>query len=270
MAQYPRGNSHLRHANDKHDDSVNLLGVTISTLPVEAVIEFIAKTITAKRKAIVAYVNVHAINLSQDLPWFREFLNKVELTYCDGFGIKWGVRLLGSEISGRYTPPDWFPHLARTCAREGFSLFFLGARPEVAERAAKQLKQREPTLKIVGTQHGYFEKIPGSPENETIIQVINQAKPDILVIGLGMPLQEKWIMENWDHIDARVALPVGAFFDYVANEKPRAPHWMTEHGFEWLGRLIVEPKRLWKRYLLGNPRFLMNVLKQRIYLQSSK
>ena len=83
-----------------------------------------------------------------------------------------------------------------------------------------------------------------------------------------MPIQEQWIIENWDQIDARVALPVGALFDYLTNEIPRAPGWITEHGFEWLGRLVVEPGRLWRRYLLGNPRFILSILRQRFGIDS--
>jgi N-acetylglucosaminyldiphosphoundecaprenol N-acetyl-beta-D-mannosaminyltransferase len=99
-----------------------------------------------------------------------------------------------------------------------------------------------------------------------VLQAINATSPDILLVGLGMPIQERWLMENWGFVKAKVALPVGALFDYLAGEIPRAPHWMTDHGLEWLGRLIVEPRRLWRRYLLGNPRFLWLVLKQRLGL----
>ena len=125
------------------------------------------------------------------------------------------------------------------------------------------LKQQFTDLSIAGAQHGYFDKSPDSVENEAVLQAINATRPDILLVGLGMPLQERWLMENWDRIEAKVALPVGALFDYLAGEFPRAPRWMTDHGLEWLGRLIIEPRRLWRRYLLGNPRFLWQVLKQR-------
>ncbi len=262
MAQYPIDN-YKRRGYVQGGETVSLLGVTINTLPVEAVIDYILQTIIQRQKAIIAYVNVHALNIAQDIPWFRDFLNQADLTYCDGFGIKWSARFLGAEIPERFTPPDWFPQLAESCAREGFSLYFLGARPGIAEIAANRLKILLPKLNIVGVQHGYFEKTPDSPGNEAIIQDINQSKADILVVGFGMPLQERWIKENWEQIDARVALPVGALFDYLADDMPRAPNWMTEHGLEWLGRLIVEPGRLWKRYLLGNPRFILSVIRER-------
>jgi N-acetylglucosaminyldiphosphoundecaprenol N-acetyl-beta-D-mannosaminyltransferase len=136
----------------------------------------------------------------------------------------------------------------------------------VADKAAANLKARYPDLRIVGTHHGYFDKTQGCAENEAVIEQINTVKPNILIVGFGMPLQERWLMENWDRIDANVALTGGAVFDYVSGELRRAPRWMTENGLEWLGRLIIEPRRLWKRYLIGNPIFLWRVLKQRLRL----
>ena len=244
-------------------EAVNLLGVDVCTLSVESLMNFVSRTTLAGGKARAVYANIYAINLAQDLAWFRDFFNRSDVVYCDGFGVKWGARLLGLRIPYRYTPPDWIKLLAAECARQNFSLYLLGARPGVAKKVVVILKQQFPDLRIVGTHHGYFDKSPGSIENETVLKAINATSPDILLVGLGMPLQEHWLMENWDRFEAKVALPVGALFDYMAGELPRAPHWMTDHGLEWVGRLIVEPRRLWRRYLLGNPRFLWLVLKQR-------
>jgi len=173
---------------------------------------------------------------------------------------------LGYNIPQRITYADWMWQLAEFAESHGFTLFFLGARPGVADKAAARLKERFPNLRIVGTRHGYFDKDAGSPENEAVIRKINAAKPNILIVGFGMPLQECWLMENWDRIEANVALTGGAVFDYVSGELPRGPRWMTDHGLEWLARLIIEPRRLWKRYLIGNPLFLWRVVKQRLGL----
>jgi N-acetylglucosaminyldiphosphoundecaprenol N-acetyl-beta-D-mannosaminyltransferase len=124
-----------------------------------------------------------------------------------------------------------------------------------------------PGLEIAGIQHGYFDKTAGSSENEAVVALINQVKPDILVIGFGMPLQERWLLENWDRLDAKVAIPIGAGFDYLAGVTPRAPRWMTDHGLEWLGRLIIEPRRLWKRYIIGNPLFFYRLVKYQLRLR---
>lgn len=262
MAQTPIEN-YKRPIKFQGYESVSMLGVSINKLSVDQVIDHISHTVTRGNKAIIAYVNVHAINLAQDHSWFRDFLNNAELTYCDGFGLKWGARFLGWDISERFTPPDWFPRLAQQCAQKGYSLYFLGAQPGIADQAGNQLVETHPDIKIVGVQHGYFDKTRHHPENEAIIKDINQSQADILVVGFGMPLQERWINENWDRIDSKVVLTVGALFDYLTDNIPRAPQWMTEHGFEWLGRLIYEPGRLWRRYLIGNPRFITNIIRER-------
>jgi N-acetylglucosaminyldiphosphoundecaprenol N-acetyl-beta-D-mannosaminyltransferase len=138
-------------------------------------------------------------------------------------------------------------------------MFFLGTQQPIVEKAARVLKESYPDLKILGVHNGFFDKEPKSLENEEVLSRINSVNPDILVVGFGMPLQEKWIMENLDRLQIKVVIPVGAFFDYLAGETPRAPRWMTDNGLEWLGRLIIEPRRLWKRYVIGNPLFIWRV-----------
>jgi N-acetylglucosaminyldiphosphoundecaprenol N-acetyl-beta-D-mannosaminyltransferase len=245
---------------------VKVLGVRIYDLSVPKLLNVIVQSVLSRKKIVVANVNVHAMNIAYQLAWFRDFLNESAIVFCDGFGVKWGARILGHPIAHRYTPPDWLPLLCETCIQYNFSLFFLGARPGVAEKAASQLKKQYPDVRIVGTYHGYFVKALDNQENKAVVEQINAVAPDVLVVGFGMPLQERWVLENWQHLDAYVAIPVGAAFDYIAGEVYRVPSWMTDHGFEWLGRLIVEPRRLWKRYIIGNPLFLWRVIKQRLGL----
>jgi N-acetylglucosaminyldiphosphoundecaprenol N-acetyl-beta-D-mannosaminyltransferase len=255
------------HSRPTHSHSanctINLLGVRVHGYTLPQVLTWITRHIQAEEHITLAYANVHAINLAHSLPWFRDFLNQSDLVFCDGFGVKWGVRLLGHTIPQRFTPPDWLDQLAATAEQHDFRLFFLGARPGVAEQAATRLQQRFPRLQVVGTAHGYFDTTPGSAENEAVIQAINASRPHILIVGLGMPLQEHWIYHNRSRLQANVVLPVGAALDYVAGAVPRGPAWMTNHGMEWLARLLIEPRRLWRRYLLGNPLFLWRVLRQR-------
>lgn len=240
-----------------------LLGVAIHSVRLDRLLAITAERIQARERAILTYVNVHGMNLAYRLPWFRDFLNQSDIVFCDGFGVKWGGRLLGYHIPERFTPPDWLDRLAELAARQSFTMFLVGSRPGVAAKAADYLQGRCPGLRVVGTHHGYFDKTPGSADNEAVIQTINAARPDILIVGFGMPRQERWLMENWERIDARVALTVGAAFDYLAGEVRRGPRWMTDHGLEWLARLLIEPRRLWHRYLVGNPLFLSRVLRQR-------
>lgn len=246
------------------NESINLLGVRVSRITRSRVIQLICQAASEKRRLLTAYTNVHSINLAQELPWFREYLNRAEVTFCDGYGVLLGARLLGQRLPERFTPPDWFPELAAHATQNGLNFFLLGTQESVLEQAAARLQAQIPGLRIAGLQHGFFDKSPGSPENEAVIAAINTAQPDILVIGLGQPLQERWLLDNWPRLQACVALPVGAMFDFLAGETSRAPRWMTDHGLEWLGRLLVEPGRLWQRYLVGNPRFFWQVLRSRL------
>jgi len=213
--------------------------------------------------SLVLNANVHCLNLSYRDPALRDFLNRADVLFCDGAGVKVAARLLGGRIPERITYADWAWQLAAFAEAEGLSIYFLGARPGVAVKAARNLKERYPDLKVAGVRHGYFDHAAGSQENAAVVQEINAAEPDILLIGLGMPLQERWLMENRRNLNARVALTGGAVFDYVSGELRRGPRLLTDHGFEWLARLLMEPGRLWRRYLLGNPLFLARVLRQR-------
>jgi N-acetylglucosaminyldiphosphoundecaprenol N-acetyl-beta-D-mannosaminyltransferase len=242
---------------------ITMLGVRIDRVTLPQLLAYIEQRIRQRQHARIAHVNVHALNLAYEQPWFRDVLNQSDLVFCDGFGVKWGARLLNAEIPARITYADWTWDLAELAARRGYRLFLLGARPGVALRAANCLRDQAPGLTIAGVHHGYFDKTPGSRENEAVIHYINAVSPDILLIGFGMPLQERWLHDNWEHIAVQVALPVGAALDYVAGEVRRGPRWMTDNGFEWLARLLIEPRRLWRRYLVGNPLFFWRVLRQR-------
>lgn len=245
---------------------IEILGVRIHLLDVPLLHECISEFIQNDRHALVLHANVNCLDLAYRYGWLRDFLNRADLVFCDGSGIIIGARILGYHIPQRITYADWAWQLAEFAESRGLTFFFLGARPGVADKAAARLHDRFPGLRIVGTHHGYFDKTAGSSENEAVIQIINTVKPNILIVGFGMPLQERWLMENWDRIEANVALTGGAVFDYVSGELHRAPRWMTDHGLEWLGRFIIEPRRLWKRYLIGNPLFLGRVIKQRLGL----
>lgn len=247
-------------------DLFNILGVQVSPLTSKVLNECLANLIRSNQHRIVLYANAHGLNLCCGRPWLRHFFNKSEIVFCDGAGVMLGAWILGYHIPERITYADWMWNLAAFAAPREFTFYFLGAKPGVADRAAQRLITHHPDLRIVGVHHGYFDKTPGSVENEAVIREINDRHPNILVLGLGMPLQERWLLENWAAIEANVALTGGAVFDYLSGELRRAPRWMTDNCLEWLGRLIIEPRRLWKRYLIGNPLFVWRVLKQRLGL----
>jgi N-acetylglucosaminyldiphosphoundecaprenol N-acetyl-beta-D-mannosaminyltransferase len=158
------------------------------------------------------------------------------------------------------TGADWIDDLCSLAVRRRLSLFLLGGSPGAAEGAMSVLAQRHPGVRIVGTASGYNV----SPE---VIATINRLRPDILLVGMGTPTQEKWIDAHRAELDVPVVWAVGAVFDFVTGRIRRGPGWMTEHGMEWICRLVAEPRKLWRRYLIGNPYFFYRVLRERL-LQS--
>jgi N-acetylglucosaminyldiphosphoundecaprenol N-acetyl-beta-D-mannosaminyltransferase len=240
-------------------ENTSILGVRVDLISLDDLLRYVMLMVHGQRKTIISYVNVHAVNIAYELGWFKEYINHSQVVFCDGFGVKWAANFLRRKEINRLTPPDWFDRLAGMCAENGISMFFLGTRQDVIEKAAAFIIKKYPRLKIVGAQHGFFDKEPLSSENQEVLARINMLRPDILVVGFGMPAQEKWISENWGDLQVKVAVPVGAMFDYMAGEVKRAPRWMTDNGLEWFGRLLIEPGRLWRRYIIGNPLFLWRI-----------
>jgi len=244
---------------------VDVLGVGVDPLTVDELHAEIENLVRHGERGLMLNVNAHCLNLCYEDPKLRDFTNGAEVVFCDGVGVMLAARILGKKsIPERITYAEWTWQLADFAAAQGFSLYLLGARPGVAQEAARRLKDRYPDLKIAGVRHGYFDHSAGSAENKAVVDEINAVAPDILLVGLGMPLQDRWLMENWQSLDVRVGLTGGAVFDYVSGRLRRGPHLLTDNGFEWLARLLLEPRRLWRRYLIGNPLFLLRVLRQRL------
>ncbi len=239
---------------------INVLGVGVDPLTVGELHEEISRFVGNGEHALVLHANVHGLNLAYRDPRLRDLFNRAPIVFCDGSGVMLGARILGRRIPERITYADWMWRVAAFAEERGFSFFFLGARPGVAEKAAGRLRESFPRLRIAGVHHGYFDR--DGAENESVVAKINAARPDILLVAFGMPLQELWLAENWEKIDARVALTGGAVFDYVSGELRRGPPVLVDNGLEFLARLIIEPRRLWRRYARYNPRFVAGFARQ--------
>ncbi len=242
---------------------MNILGVSIDADTQADLHAHIREAVASNWRVTYLHVNVHALNLACDHPGFRTILNGADKVLCDGKGVQYAARWLGCKLPARITYADWMWQLAPLAAAHNFSFFFLGGREGVADQAARCLQARWPTLRILGCHHGYFDKRLHSAANRRVVAAINRANPDILLVAFGMPLQEEWLYANRASLNARIALAGGAVFDYISGNLRRGPDWMTQHGWEWLARLLIEPGRLWRRYLLGNPQFVLRVLRQR-------
>jgi N-acetylglucosaminyldiphosphoundecaprenol N-acetyl-beta-D-mannosaminyltransferase len=236
----------------------DILGVKMDVLGREQLEQAIAETIRANRKDVFAYVNVHAINIAQRDARFMNILNSTHVVYCDGEGVRLGARILGARIPPRIVLTYWIWSLCRLCESNGFSMFFLGGDDTTVAKAVEEVKKRYRNIRIAGWHHGYFEKT--GVENDRVIALINRAAPNVLLVAFGMPLQEYWIEENFERLNVNAVLPAGSVIEYTGGNKGLTPSWMADHGMEWLYRLVQEPVRLWKRYLIGNPLFMGRVM----------
>jgi N-acetylglucosaminyldiphosphoundecaprenol N-acetyl-beta-D-mannosaminyltransferase len=243
--------------------SIQIFDTRIDILTLDQLMDAILEAICNGEKVIVSNVNIHALNISYQDSQFRAFLNKSDIVFCDGIGVKLAAGFLGLPVPHRYTPPDWFSLLCKISSSTGYSTFLLGSKPGITEKVKEILTCTDPVI-ISGMRNGYFSKEKETLDNKEVVNLINQAKPAILAVGFGMPMQERWIDENIKDLNANVFLSVGAMFDYLAGSVYRAPRWVTDNGLEWLARLFVEPRRLWKRYLIGNPLFCWRIFKQRL------
>jgi N-acetylglucosaminyldiphosphoundecaprenol N-acetyl-beta-D-mannosaminyltransferase len=243
----------------EHHRVIDFLGIPLTAISTADFTEAVIERARARQRTRVTYINAMCVNTAAETPDYLDALRTADLVYADGQAIVWAARRLGHPVPERVNAGDFFPAFFRRCAEENLSVFFLGSPPGVAESAAERLSEQAPGLRVAGTHHGYLS---GASTPQVIAQ-INESAPSLLIVGMGVPHQERWLWANWDALDVPVAWCVGATMDYFAGNFPRAPVWMRRCGLEWLFRLVLEPRRLWRRYLLGNPRFVWRVVRRR-------
>jgi N-acetylglucosaminyldiphosphoundecaprenol N-acetyl-beta-D-mannosaminyltransferase len=240
--------------------SLKVAGVRVDAVSQIELQNEITRIIRNGEKKYLPNVNIHAINIAGRDGKFREFINQSPLVYCDGEGVRLGARLLGVKLPPRIVLTRWIWELCQLCEQEEFSIFLLGGHPEAADKAAENVRRRFPRLKVAGWHHGYFTKT--GPELDRVVGMINQARPNILCVCFGMPLQEHWVNDNFSRLNANVFIFGGSAIEYTAGTLKVPPPWMSSNGLEWLHRLFQQPQRLWRRYLLGIPLFVCNVFRQ--------
>ena len=238
---------------------VHLLNRRITCMTVPAIVEAIYNACVDSKKITVSNYNVHSFNLSMQLPWFYNFLHNSDIVHCDSMGILKAIRYFGLNLPIQYRASYTLlmPELLKKCNEQRFSVFFLGSQPHYLQMALERLSVKYPNVRFAG-HHGYFS-IADSCQNEAIIEQINFVKPHILVVGMGMPTQEKWISLYRSRLDVNVMMLGGAIIDRLAGIVSDCPAWVSNMGFEWLYRLYREPQRLAIRYLLGNPAFMLHI-----------
>jgi N-acetylglucosaminyldiphosphoundecaprenol N-acetyl-beta-D-mannosaminyltransferase len=241
--------------------TVEFLGLTIQPKTMAELSELVDQGIREGRKWIIANHNLHSVYLLHRYSKLREFYAQVHWTYVDGMPLIGLGRLYGYPLKRdqRVTNADWTAPLMELAAARGWRVFNLGSSREIAEAAAAKLRRDYPALKLE-VSDGFFDARRGSAENEALVQRINAYRPDLLLVGMGMPRQEFWTMENFARLDVHVVLSSnGAAFSYLAGAVPVPPRWSGRMGLEWLFRLLYEPRRLFSRYLF-EPWYVLLVL----------
>ena len=238
-----------------HSDfrTINLLGLNLSTTAPERAAAYIVEKARWGSAMTVNFVNAHCVNMARSKPSYRRLLKESDVLLPDGIGIEIAAKWSGCEKPENLNGTDLFPRICERAAIDGAGLFFLGGLPGVSDAAAAWACANWPSLRISGTQHGFFDPA----EEEALVERINRSGAAILFVGLGVPLQEEWIARNRHRLEVPVVLGVGGLFDYYSGRIARAPAPVRAVRCEWAWRLAMEPRRMAKRYLLGNAIFLV-------------
>ena len=246
---------------ESYCDTHDFIGLRISMAGAPALQDYIKRVIQAGETARIPHLNIHGAACGWADPEVRAFYQQSQLIYCDGDGIRWGMKVLGRKVPPKYTLARTIWGLAEFCTLNGFRLFFLGAKPGVAEEAVEKMKRRIPGFEIAGVHHGYFRH--EGPENEEVLERINRSRAHIVLVCFGMPAQELWVARNWSKLQANIFLCGGGVLDYTAGRLGAVPRWMERLNMEWAFRIWEEPGRLWFRYASEIPYFFWHVFKEK-------
>ena len=237
--------------------AVHVRGVPVATLSCEELSAAVRAWILSGARAYVSCASVHLIEIGHAAPAVREALCAADLVLADGAPVAWAARWLGGDAVNRVTGSDVFELLSSEPG-SFYRHFFYGSTPAVLDRLVANVGTEFPEAVIVGAYSPPF--IDDVEADAAGLDMINAARPDIVWVGLGAPKQDLWMHANRAKLDAAVLIGVGAVFDFVAGTRRRAPIWMRRRGVEWLFRLAVEPRRLWRRYLVTNTTFVFGVV----------
>jgi N-acetylglucosaminyldiphosphoundecaprenol N-acetyl-beta-D-mannosaminyltransferase len=240
-----------------------VLGVDILHATRQQAIGLVEEAIARRdgRAASVFFVNAHALNLAAADPAYRQTLNAADFILADGTGVRWAARLQGIRGLENLNGTDFVPALHAATASRGYSYYLLGADARTITRAADYARRTFPGWTQVGHHHGY---LLDEAVEQSVIEQISAARPDLLLVGMGNPTQEYWIHRHGPRLNVGVCMGVGGLFDFWAANVSRAPLWLRRLGHEWLWRLAQQPSHKLRRYLIGNPLFLARVAQERM------
>ncbi len=248
-------------------ERVNVLGVGVSAINIAMAVEQIDTWIKARStRTYVTVSGVHGVMECQRDELVRQIHNDAGMVTPDGMPLVWLGKRAGYRHMDRVYGPDLIHAVMERSQSAGYRHYLYGGATGVPELLKKKLQEEYNNITVVGTYSPPFRPLTGE-EDAATVQMINDTQPDIVWVGLGTPKQEKWMHAHLGRINASVMIGVGAAFDFHSGLKPQAPRFIQRSGFEWLFRLATEPRRLWKRYLINNPLFVLGVLRQELGLR---
>jgi N-acetylglucosaminyldiphosphoundecaprenol N-acetyl-beta-D-mannosaminyltransferase len=227
------------------------LGIRVGAYTRDDLNARIAQAVAAGERIVIANHNLNSVSLVRRDPRMRAFYESADVIHVDGMPLVPLGRALGMPLrrDHRVTYVDWVPALMAEAERAGWRVYYVGGRPGVADRAAAILRERHPRL-VIEVRHGFFDHSPGCAESVAVLEEIGRFAPNVLMVGLGMPRQEHWVHAHRAALEANATLLAGAALDYVAGVVPTPPRWAGRWSLEWAFRLVAEPKRLGRRYLI--------------------
>lgn len=238
---------------------VKILGVPYDNITRLDAIKRLCSILSCQNKSLILFLNVDCLKKAAQDEEYRYILNKADLVLSDGIGLKIASRLFGERMKENCNGTDLSPLILGLAAKRGHKIFLLGGKEGIAQKATENVKSDFPGVQIIGYHHGFFDN------DEDIIQKINSSAADILFVATGVPKQEKWIYRNRDKLNPKVYLGVGALFDYLSWAIPRAPLGMRKVHLEWLWRIMINPKRMFKRYIIDDMSFLVYLVYYRLF-----
>lgn len=251
---------------EKSDSTINVLGYETSAAGLSGDIASARNVIDQGSKgAYMACANPHSLVVARRDDLFRDALVDADILLPDGIGVVFAAKLLGENLSERVAGSDFFAELSRQAEKcNGLRYFFLGSTDHVLEKLVDRLQREYPAVEVCGVFSPPFKAELDDADNDLIIERINNARPDVLWVGMTAPKQEKWIYKNKHRLNVPLTGAIGAVFDFYAGTKKRAPEWVCKLGLEWLPRLLREPKRLFRRNFISSPLFILLVLRQKM------
>jgi N-acetylglucosaminyldiphosphoundecaprenol N-acetyl-beta-D-mannosaminyltransferase len=260
MPQVPVQTQAQTTAPDAEFASVDFLGLRFRDIALHEAASMLVRDAEHGVRRIVFFINAHCCNIAATDKNYADALRQADLLFADGFGVALAARMWGQRLRDNINGTDLFPLLCELAAARGVPIALLGAKPGVAEQCAARMSARYTGLRVVFTRDGYAD----AANPERTIASINRSGARILLVAKGVPLQELWITQHAEAINLPILMGVGALFDFYSGRIRRAPIALRRLKLEWLFRLSLEPRRLFTRYILGNPLFVYRALKMRL------